>query len=87
MAAENTATENEPLKTKTDPNQTDPTNSSGSVEAPGRKSKLNCALTIFAILFWGLAGYAVFLQLKVLRQANQLLSQERISENVIFNRS
>ena len=77
--------ENIPLKTECEPKTTNLNKSSNSIyhsgQNSGNKSKLNGALSLFAILFWGLAGYAVFLQLKVLRQANQLISQGRISKS------
>ena len=77
--------ENIPLKTEREPKTTNLNKSSNSIDHSGQnsgnKSKLNGALSLFAILFWGLAGYAVFLQLKVLRQANQLISQGRISKS------
>ena len=77
--------ENVPLRTQHEPETTNLNKSSNSKDSSGQnssnKSKLNGALSLFAILFWGLAGYAVFLQLKVLRQANQLISQERISKS------
>ena len=77
--------ENIPLRTDHEPETTNLKKSSNSIDRSGQnsgnKSKLNGALSLFAILFWGLAGYAVFLQLKVLRQANQLISQGRISNS------
>lgn len=76
--------ENIPLRTEQEPKTTNLNKNSNSIDSSrqksGNKSKLNGALSLFAILFWALAGYAVFLQLKVLRQANQLISQERISK-------